>query len=127
MSDTDTPTTSETILASAGGETDPKALSAAAETTLPLDKDGHPYDPTHGNFDPSAGSGWEEDANRLLIESKASGDALFPSYQIDGAGKLVPVGATSQEPGADHETRLQRLEDELAFLRKMFGWPENTH
>jgi hypothetical protein len=88
MSDTDTPTTSETILASAAAETDPKALSAAAETSDP----GVESPPTLGDL------------------------ANFPKFLSE---KTNGSGSAS----ADHETRLQRLEDELAFLRKMFGWP----
>lgn len=33
---------------------------------------------------------------------------------------------TKDALSVDHETRIQKLEDEIAFLRQILGWPERA-
>lgn len=91
---TDIPTTSETILASAAGETDPKTLSNAAVTEDVLSPGAVPQDASKG-------------------EVLSFGGAVPAAPPV-----TADVGLTD---------RVSKLEADLAFLRKMFGWPEHTH
>lgn len=108
MTDTDKPTTSETIIASAGADTAPGTLSVASET----------YDANNADANKTIVSDTDapEANNDVSANYKLLSDYASPEQTLD-------INLTD-ENSAGHESRIQRLEDEIAYLRKMFGWPE---
>lgn len=169
MTDTDKPTTSETIIASAGADTAPGTLSAASETEAswvqqPPLPDSATVGPLVNMNDLVSQLGLappvdanNADANKPIVSDTDAPEAnndvsadVSTNYKLlsDYASpeQTLDINLTDENPAVSdartmphwrdvvagghqivmegHESRIQRLEDEIAYLRKMFGWPE---